>query len=201
MTTQAVVYVVDDDAAVRESLEFLFGSVGLATQTFATAEGFLAAVEADACGCLVLDMRMPGMSGLALQAELARRGVSLPVIFLTAHGTIPLTVKAMRAGAADFLTKPVDGRCLLECVRAVLGKDADPVPPEAEDQAADGRFVALTEREREVLALALAGLPNKEIARRLTISIRTVEHHRSHILLKTGASNLLELAFLLSSRQ
>jgi RNA polymerase sigma factor (sigma-70 family) len=196
MKAQPTVYVVDDDEAMRESLAFLFEAADLAVETFAAAEGFLSAVRAAAPGCLVLDVRMPGMDGPALQAELARRGIGLPIIFLTAHGTIPLTVKAVQAGAVDFLTKPVDGQYLLERVQASLRASVEKWESEAASHALRERLAALTEREREVLALALDGQSNKAIAKRLGISFRTVEHHRSRILLKTGVDNLLQLARL-----
>jgi len=196
MNAKAIVYVVDDDKAVRESLAFLFESADLSAQTFATAAGFLSAVQPDPPGCLVLDVRMPGMDGPQLQAELSRRGIALPIIFLSAHGTIPLTVKTIQAGAADFLAKPVDGQYLLERVQGLLNTHVAYREAQAEDQALRGRFTLLTEREREVLAFALDGCSNKDIASRLGISVRTVEHHRSHILLKTGAFSLLKLARL-----
>jgi len=194
-----VVYVVDDDEAVRESLAFLFDAADLAAQTFASAESFLASVRDDRPGCLVLDVRMPGMDGPELQALLARRGLRLPVIFLTAHGSIPLTVEVVRAGAADFLTKPVDGQHLLERVQSCLRESVAAWERAAAAQALRARFSLLTEREREVLAHALDGHTNKEIAKRLGISFRTVEHHRSRVMLKTGVYSLLELARLADS--
>jgi len=196
MQAKVMVYVVDDDEAVRDSLAFLFGAAGLPVRTFATAEDFLSAAFQAGPGCLVLDVRMPGMDGPQLQAELSRRGITLPVVFLTAHGTIPLTVKTIQAGAADFFTKPVDGQCLLERVQDLLHASVAAWEAGAESRALRERFAALTEREREVLALALAGHANKDIARRLGISFRTVEHHRSRILMKTGVDNLLKLARL-----
>lgn len=196
MTPKTTVYVVDDDDAVRESLAFLFETADLAVETFASAEDFLAAAHPGCLGCMVLDVRMPGMDGPALQAELARRGVALPIIFLTAHGTIPLTVKTVRAGAIDFLTKPVDGQHLLERVQATLRASLEKWEGEAANQLLRERFATLTEREREILDLAVGGQSNKEIARHLGISHRTVEHHRSRIWLKTGVDNLLQLARL-----
>lgn len=201
MTDKAFVYVVDDDEAVRESLAFLFETAGLATLTFSAAEGFLQAYQADVPGCLVLDVRMPGMTGPELQAEMARLGIDLPIIFLTAHGSIPLTVKAIQAGAVDFLTKPVDGQMLLERVQASVLLSAEKLQRGRESLALRNRMATLTEREREVLMLAVEGHSNKEIARRLGISFRTVEHHRSHIMLKTGVCNLLKLARLFGERR
>lgn len=190
------VFVVDDDAAVRDSVLLLLETAGLAVETCESAEAFLAAPDAQRAGCLVLDMRMPGMSGIELQAELARRGMDLPIVFLTAHGDIPQTVQAMKAGAEDFLTKPVDGAVLLERVQAALVRGRADRERQAARAHARTRLAALTEREREILALAVAGCANKEIARQLGISFRTVELHRSRILRKTGAETLLELAQL-----
>jgi len=191
---QSVVYVVDDDAAVRDSLSLLLESAGLCAAAFDSAQAFLAAHRAHQPGCLVLDVHMPGMDGLELQNELARRGELMPIIFLTAHGNVPETVRAIKAGAVDFLTKPVDGKLLLDRIRAAVA-----VSETAHQRKA--RLASLTQREREVLILAVAGRPNKEIARHLGISHRTVEVHRSHILSKMGAATLLELAYHVGATQ
>lgn len=193
------VYVVDDDAAVRDSLALLLKTAGLTVEAYDSAESFLTALDPQRYGCLVLDMRMPGMSGADLQAELARREVLMPIIFLTAHGDIPMTVRAMKAGAVDFLTKPVDGAMLLARIESALAHSRKERKDEAARQQARERLSQLTEREREILVLAVAGCSNKEIARRLDISFRTVETHRSHILFKTGATTLLELAQLVAA--
>lgn len=190
------VFVVDDDAAVRDSLSLLLETAGLPAEAYASAEAFLAALHSDRSGCIVLDVRMPGMAGPALQTELARRGVRLPIIFLTAHGDVPTSVQAMKAGAVDFLTKPVNGALLLDRVHAAMERNAEERQRETAQRALRERLTGLTEREREILALAVAGQPNKEIARQLGISYRTVEVHRSRILLKTGAGSLIELARL-----
>jgi FixJ family two-component response regulator len=194
----AIVYLVDDDAAVLDSLSLLFATADLQTECHASAESFLAAYRPEQPGCLVLDMRMQRMSGAELQAELNQRGSQLPVIFLTAYGDIPMTVNAMKAGAVDFLTKPVDGAALLDRVQATLRLDAATRrqhEQQREQQALQlDRMALLTRREREVLNLALAGQPNKIIAQQLGISHRTVEVHRSNILSKTSVNNLLELA-------
>lgn len=190
------VFVVDDDAAVRDSLSLLLETEGLQAETYPSAEAFLGALRADWSGCVVLDVRMPGMTGPALQAELGRRGVQLPIIFLTAHGDIPTTVQAMKSGAVDFLTKPVNGALLLDRVHAALARNSHERKREAERRTLRARLALLTVREREILALAVAGQPNKEIARHLGISYRTVEVHRSRILLKAGANSLIELARL-----
>lgn len=190
------VFIVDDDAAVRDGLSLLVETAGLQAEAYPSAETFLGALKPDWRGCVVLDVRMPGMPGPALQAELGRRGVSLPIIFLTAHGDIPTSVQAMKAGAVDFLTKPVDGALMLERVHAAIERNSQERKRAGEQRSLRARLALLTMREREILALAFAGHPNKEIARHLGISYRTVEVHRSRILLKTGATSLIELARL-----
>lgn len=192
----STVFVVDDDDAVRDSLAMLLETVGFATEVYGSAAAFLAAWRGDRPGCLILDVRMPGMSGTELQAELLQRGIRLPIIFLTAHGDIRTTVQAMKAGAADFLTKPVNDELLIEQVRAALERDRERQEQDAAKQALRARLAPLSNRELEILSLAVAGHTNKEIARQLRISHRTVEVHRSRILLKTGAQTFLELASL-----
>lgn len=194
--TEPTVFIVDDDAAVRDALALLLDAAGLPARCFASADDFLAEVGAATTGCLVLDVHMPGRSGPELQAELLRRGIPLPVIFLTAHGDIPTTVQAIRAGAVDFLTKPVDARVLLERVQQACAHDRRERERRRADAARVERLAGLTPRERDVLSLALGGLPNKEIGRRLGISHRTVEVYRSRILSKTGAPSLLALVAL-----
>jgi FixJ family two-component response regulator len=189
---------VDDDAAVRDSISLLLETAGIAVRAFASGEAMLAALQPDWQGCVVLDMNLKGMDGLAVQAELVRREAGLPVIFLTAYGDIPTTVRAMKGGATEFLSKPVDGEHLLALIRAALARCR---PAAAEDPAAaaeKGYLEKLSPREMEVLKLALAGSSNKDIARQLSISHRTVEVHRSHILSKTRAASLLELANILA---
>lgn len=190
----AIVYIVDDDDAVRDSLSLLCETAGLRVECHASAESFLSAYRPEQAGCLVLDVRMDQMSGPELHAELARRGSQLPVIYLTAHGDIPMTVRAMKAGAADFLTKPVDGTMLLDRVQAALSRSCELLHRQETLAAQLQRLTLLTPREREVMMLALAGYPNKAIANRLGISHRTVEIHRSRILQKTGTTSMLELA-------
>ncbi len=194
-----IVFVVDDDDAVRDSLALLIETAGIEVRTYASAEAFLQTPLPDGPRCLVLDIRMAGMSGTELQAELGHLGIRLPIIFLTAHGDIPTTVRVMKAGATDFLTKPVDGARLLERVEAELARDGKAREHEEAREAARARLNALTEREREVLALAVAGFTSKKIAQELGISFRTVEVHRSHILLKTGATTWFELAQLMGT--
>jgi FixJ family two-component response regulator len=196
MNDRTTVFVVDNDPAVRDSLALLLEGEGFAVETFDCAESFLAAWRPLPRSCAIVDIRMPGMDGLRLQEELSRRGVLLPVIFLSGHGDIPMSVRAIKAGAVDFLTKPVTGNALLESVNAAL-IESDRLASRCEaNQSAASRLAALTLREREVMLLAAGGLPNKEIARRLGISHRTVEIHKARIMHKTGAETLLDLARL-----
>lgn len=198
MRVSGKIYVVDDDAAVRDSLCMLLKADGHEVEAYASAEEFLAAYQDGMHGCIILDIKMPGMDGQALQAELNRRGLRLPIIFLSGQGTIPVTVRTIKAGAVDFLTKPVDGAELLASVRQALKQGAGPPGQETNRQAVSPRLLALTAREREIMLLTIEGQTSKEIARQLSISYRTVESHRAHILRKTGASNLIELARIAS---
>jgi FixJ family two-component response regulator len=192
MSGETKVFVVDDDAAVRDALAMLLETAGYDVATFPGAEDFLSICTPGTSGCIILDLDMPDMDGLSLQLELNRRGLLLPVIFLSGYGTIPVTVRTIKAGALDFLTKPVDGSVLLDRVHEALEKHA-----QLRKQAAHAsRLAALTEREREVMQLAVAGYTSKEIAQQLAISYRTVEIHRAHVMQKTGASNLLDLAHI-----
>lgn len=197
-TANATVFIVDDDSAVRDSLMLMIEQEGIQVQTYASSEEFLDAFQNAALGCAILDIRMPGMDGIQLQQELNKRNIQLPVIFLTGHGDIPMSVKAVKAGAVDFLTKPVMRENLLSSVRTALMESQRIIQELANGQDAKSRLADLTEREREVMTLAIAGSPNKEIARRLGISHRTVEIHKSKIMHKTGATNLLELARIAS---
>jgi len=189
-----VVFVVDDDPAVRDSLAMLVRSAGWSVETYDRAASFLAAYRPGRRGCLILDVRMPGMGGPELQAELKRRKIDLPVIFLTAHGDIPTTVKAIKAGAMDFLTKPVNGAVLLERVRGAIAQSARLQSEALLSRTIQQRVAGLSAREREVMALAAAGHSNKMIAQRLGISFRTVEAHRAQVMNKTGAANVVELS-------
>ena len=192
--SRPTVYVHDDDDAVRDSIALLFETARHDVETSLAAEAFRSAWRSEMAGCLLLDLRMPGSSGIDLQAFLVEQHCRLPIIFLTAHGDIPTTVRAVKAGAYDFLTKPVEGGLLLERVRGALACAAGADERRNDDSGAGARKEHLTEREREVMSLALSGMSNKEIARRLDISYRTVEFHRSRILAKTGATSLLQLA-------
>jgi FixJ family two-component response regulator len=188
------VFVIDDDAAVRDSLERLLEAHRLQVRTYESAEGFLAALRPKASGCLVLDVRLPRMSGPELQATLAARGIRLPIIFLTAQGSISTSVRALQAGAVDFLEKPVAGDLLLERVRAALRIETKQRRQQAQVTRARARYAQLTPREREVMGFLTAGQSSKEIARRLGISHRTVEIHRTRVMHKMQVTNLIELA-------
>lgn len=189
----ATVYLVDDDDAVRDALGALFRAEGLPVNVYESAEAFLAACPPDAAGCLVLDVRMPGLGGLDLQRTLGERGIRLPIIFLTGHGDIPMSVRALRAGAVDFLEKPPDLDTLLARVREAIALDARQRAEETGRGAVRARCRRLTPREREILAQVAAGRTSKEIARALAISPRTVEVHRSHLMEKLGARSLADL--------
>jgi FixJ family two-component response regulator len=191
-----IVYIVDDDESVRDSFSMLCESAGLKVECHESAESFLSTYRPERPGCLVLDVRMGGMGGLGLHAELNRRGSHLPIIYLTGHGDIPMTVRAMKAGAVDFLTKPVDPAHFLDRVEASLQRDVNLLNRQEAMTGKCQGLALLTRREREVMTLALAGLVSKAIAKRLGISHRTVEVHRSRILQKTATDNLLELAQL-----
>jgi len=198
MSDLGYVYIVDDDAAVLDSIRMLLEAAGYAVAVFHGAEDFLEICTPDTQGCIILDVNMPDMDGPALQEELVRRGLHLPIIFLTGHGTIPLTVRTIKAGAVDFLTKPVAGTVLLERVQEAMNKCANLQEQARASQTISARLATLTEREREVMKLAVEGHTSKEIAQRLDISYRTVEIHRAHLMQKSGASNMLELARIIT---
>lgn len=187
------VFIVDDEDSIRRSLKWLIGSVKLKVATFASAEAFLRSYRPDTPGCLVLDVRMPEMSGFELLDRLRERGIQIPVIFLSAHGDVPMAVRAMKAGAVDFLQKPFNSQELLERVSAVLKKDADTRRRRGVGRKFANNFSVLTHREREILRLAVSGEGNKNIAKRLDISLRTVEVHRAHIVKKLGVRSIGEL--------
>lgn len=192
----SMVYIVDDDEDVRDALAMLMRASGLKCETFANAGDFLLRQRPQGLpSCLVLDVRMPGMTGIELQAELQRRRLRIPVIFLTGHGDVPLAVRAMKAGAVDFIQKPLDQHRLVVAVKAALELDGSrALPAEGLDApAGDDRLADLTRRELDVVEMLKAGKQNKEIARALGISIKTVEFHRSNIRSKLGASSLPDL--------
>lgn len=193
MTPELTVYVVDDDAAVRDALRMLLQSEGMRAETYASAEQFLGAYQPQTTGCLLVDVRMPGMSGLELQETLAARGVRLPVIVITGHGDVAMAVRAMKAGAVDFIEKPFDNAALLECLRNTLARTADARKHAAELAEMIARLALLTPREREVMEFLVAGKPNKVIAADLGISARTVEVHRAKIMEKLKARSLADV--------
>jgi FixJ family two-component response regulator len=188
-----VVFVVDDDAAIRESLKDLIQSVGLRVETFASAQEFLRAKRPDVPGCLVLDVRLKGSSGLDLQTRMAKAGVEIPIIFMTGHGDIPMTVQAMKAGAVEFLTKPFRDQDLLDAIQQALERDRKAREQRAKIEELHARYRSLTTREREVMTLVVAGLPNKQIAGELGTSEASVKVHRQHVMEKIGAGSLAEL--------
>lgn len=188
------VFIVDDDAAVRDSLTMLCESAGIAVECFDSAEAFLASYRPERPGCLVLDVRLPRMTGPQVHEQLTGCGSHLPIIYLTGHGDIPMAVRAIKAGATEFLTKPIDGALLLDRVQNALMRDQADRQRDAALARQCERLAELSEREREILSLAVAGHSNKDIAKRLEISHRTVEAHRSRIMQKTGVSTMLELA-------
>lgn len=190
---EPTVFLVDDDAAVRQSLALLIATYGLNVESCASAEEFLACWQAEAVGCLVLDIRMAGMSGLALQALLQERGIAIPIVFITGHGDVTACRRAFQYGAVDFLTKPVDEQALIASLRKGISQDIQQRQAESEVMHLRERFSQLSERERQVLDLILDGLPNKLIAREIGLSTRTVESHRSRIYLKLGANSLAQL--------
>ncbi len=196
MTTaesDAIVYIVDDDAAVRDSIRALVGLLGFDVGTFASAEEFLSSYDPMRPGCLVLDMKMPGMNGLELQERLAAQAAEIPVIVVTGHADVPMSSRSFRLGAWDFIEKPFDGRELLERITSAVATSRQTRRKEAEVAAIRKRLAVLTRRERQVMDLVLQGLPNKAIAQELGIAQRTVEEHRSHVMKKTRASSLPEL--------
>lgn len=193
------VFIIDDDEAYRDSVEELVRSVGHATQTYRSAAEFLEAFDPARAGCLVLDVRMARMSGIALQAKLKEMGARIPIVFISGHGDIEMAVKAIKDGAVDFVQKPYHEQQLLDAIDESLRRDAAHRAPAA-GGALDKRIAALTEREREVLTLALKGLPSKAIAKELSISYRTVEQHRSRLLEKLGVGSVTELMRLTLNR-
>lgn len=192
-TSTATVYVIDDDEAVRTSLDWLIASVNLPVRTFASARAFLDDYNADEEGCVVVDVRMPGMSGLELQRKLAETAGHLPVIIITGHGDIHMAVDAMKAGAFDFIEKPFDDQLLLDLVQKAIEKSLEVAHDQALREEIARRLGLLTPREREVLDLVMLGEPNKRIAITLGICEKTVEAHRAKVMEKTQARSIAEL--------
>jgi FixJ family two-component response regulator len=189
----AMVFVVDDDASMRESLKNLIRSVGLRVELFGSAQEFLGSPRPEVPSCLVLDVRLPGLSGLDLQRRTAEAGLDLPIIFITGHGDIPMSVRAMKAGAVEFLTKPFRDQDLLDAIEQALERDRQARQQRAALEALRGRFASLTPRERDVMARVVAGLLNKQIGADLGTSETTVKIHRHQVMAKMGAGSVPEL--------
>ena len=190
---ERIVFVIDDDAAMRETLGSLFRSVGLRVELFGSAREFAEFRMPDIASCLVLDIRLPGVSGLEFQTELAAKDIRIPIIFMTGHGDIPMSVKAMKAGAIDFLTKPFREQDILDAVIRSLERDQERRDSEKGVAELRGRFASLTSREQEVIALVLNGLMNKQIAGKLGVTEITVKVHRGHMMQKMKARSVIEL--------
>jgi FixJ family two-component response regulator len=189
----AVVFVIDDDPSMRGALEDLVGSVGLQVRPFASPQDFLQSKLPDAPSCLVLDVRLPGMSGLAFQKELARLGIGVPVIFITGHGDIPMSVRAMKAGAVEFLTKPFHDQDLLDAIHVAIERDRERRREAVLDSEVQKRYTTLTERERQIMTLVVVGRANKQVAAELNLSEMTVKVHRGQVMRKMHAGSLPEL--------
>ena len=187
------VFIVDDDEAIRDSLQWLLESHGLQVRHYASPRAFLAACDSTLSGCLVLDVRMPEMSGLELHEELAERGIRWPVVFITGHGDVPMAVSALKRGAVDFIEKPFRDDEMLGLIRKCLASDAERRTRHLHDAALHERSAALTEREREVMQLIVGGNLNKEIAEQLGISVKTVEVHRGRVMDKMAARTVADL--------
>jgi FixJ family two-component response regulator len=191
--TDAIVFVIDDDPSMRRALTNLFRSVGLRAEVFGSAREWLESELPEVASCLVLDIRLPGPSGLDFQAELAKANIQIPIIFMTGHGDIPMTVKAMKAGAVDFLTKPFRDQDMLDAVAVAIERDRTRRKEEKIVAELRAVFETLTTRERDVLALVASGLMNKQIAAEIGLAEITVKIHRGHLMRKMGARSLADL--------
>jgi FixJ family two-component response regulator len=188
-----IVFVVDDDVSVRESLELLIRTAGWQPETYESAEAFLARPRSPSPGCLVLDVSLPDLNGLDLQQRIGADRADLPIIFITGHGDVPMTVRAMKAGAAEFLTKPFGDDVLLSAIASAIDRSRDTLEQQAGMQVLRGRYATLSRREQEVMALVVSGLLNKQIAGELRISEITVKAHRGKVMRKMGAGSLADL--------
>jgi FixJ family two-component response regulator len=193
-----MVFVVDDDSSVRSALSSLLRSVGLEVEVFASAQELLASSQLDAAACLVLDVRLPGSSGLELQRQLAASGMHVPIIFMTAHGDIPMSVKAIKAGAVEFLPKPFREQDLLDAIHQAIERDRARRADERDRNALGARFASLTPREQEVMVWVISGRLNKQIAAELGTSEVTVKIHRSHVMRKMKAASVADLVRMAS---
>jgi FixJ family two-component response regulator len=192
-TGEAIIYVVDDDVSIRESLGLLFRSVGLRSEPFASANEFLQSKLAPVPSCLVLDVRLPGLSGFEIHTELSKAGIHIPIIFMTAHGDIPMSVRAMKAGAMDFITKPFRDQDMLEAVTAAINRERTRLGGDSTRLDLQKRFGSLTSRQQQVMALVTAGLMNKQVAAEMGLKEITVRIHRMHVMKKMRAKSFADL--------
>jgi RNA polymerase sigma factor (sigma-70 family) len=198
---ESIVFVVDDDPSVRSAIERLIGTVGLQVQLFGSAQEFLASKLPKVPSCLVLDIRLPGISGLALQRQLAEANVQIPIIFITAHSDVPMTVRAMKAGAVEFLTKPFRDQDLLDAIHSALERDRGRRQQEAELVVLSEHFESLSPREREVVSMVVSGMLNKQIAAQIGTAENTVKVHRSRAMEKMQANSLADLVKMIQRLQ